>query len=104
MKLLYCPDCDDIRKLQAICRYRTYPREDPRGLSFCACGKSWGFYKSDMLNAVYGGRALPLGIDNHTLAHALSLQSTRAKEHPIAFGAFIIEDPCPTVTYEDGKK
>lgn len=59
MKLLYCPSCGDVRRLWV---------EEPTA---CRCGASWGRYYPDGLRARYGGRAVPIGIDNSSLSLAL---------------------------------
>jgi hypothetical protein len=57
MKLILCTACGDIRKLS----YDTV----------CQCGKAYGAYTSDGVNATYGGSAIPLFIDNNSLASAV---------------------------------
>ena len=59
MKLLFCPRCQDIRKLQM----------EP-DVTTCNCGDSWGFYKSDGWYAVIG-HGLAIGLDNNSLAYAI---------------------------------
>lgn len=58
MKLIYCPECQDVRKLH-------------KKWAACECGKSWGFYNEDGLHAVIGGKAVPLGFNNSSFAQAL---------------------------------
>jgi len=58
MKLIYCPECQDIVKLT---------REDRT----CLCGKSHGRYLNDF-DALYGGEAVPLFIDNPSFLRALA--------------------------------
>jgi hypothetical protein len=58
MKLIFCPFCEDVRKLAYT------PRT-------CVCGQSWGYYYEDGLHAVIGGKAIPLGFNNASLADAL---------------------------------
>lgn len=87
MKLLFCPKCEDVRKLQ----FRRV---------FCECGKSWGNYFEDGLNAYIGGEAVPLGFDNSSLQRALK---NRPKQGPgKRFDAFVIQTNCDTVIVEDG--
>jgi len=84
MKLIFCPHCEDIRKLQ---------RETTR----CTCGRSYGHYCKDWLHACYGGEAVPLGFDNTSFSEAL-------RQRPLAglgkrFEAFVIPRQCPTLRY-----
>lgn len=81
MKLIYCSHCEDIRKLD----YK---------LTTCKCGRSFGQYAPDGLNAMYGGDATPLGLNNQSFTDALTKQpeSGRGKR----FGAFVIPKKCPT--------
>jgi hypothetical protein len=58
MKLLFCPLCSDVRKLN-------------HEMTSCRCKKSWGYYEPDGLNAVYGGVAKILGIANPDIAEAI---------------------------------
>jgi len=37
----------------------------------CECGESWGVYYSTA-DAVFGGRAIPLGLDNNSLEKAIA--------------------------------
>ena len=87
MKLLFCSKCQDVRKLQ----YRRV---------FCECGKSWGNYFEDGLNAYIGGEAVPLGFDNGSFKQALRNQPKRAPGK--RFEAFVIQTECDTVIVEDG--
>ena len=80
MKLLFCPNCEDIVKLNMRTR-------------FCLCGNVSGRYLDNRL-AVYTGDAVPLGIDNKALLHAM----TRWEEtgFGLNFDAFTISKDCPT--------
>lgn len=95
MKLLYCPHCQDVRKLAL---------QEP-GLNestFCDCGKSWGYYTDD-INAVYGGDAVMLGFSNHTLAEAMRRQQKHGDQVDgmgRQFVAFVIPESAPTVRRE----
>lgn len=84
MKLIYCPICDDIRKI----------RKDNTN---CVCGRSWGRYL-DSLNAQYGGKAIPLGIDNYSFFDALQKEKTKSRENGLGhrFQAFTIPSNCKT--------
>ena len=58
MKLIYCPECDDVLKLNTI----------PR---LCKCQQSGGQYLEDDLHAEYWGKAVPLGFANPSFVKAL---------------------------------
>lgn len=83
MKLIFCPDCQDIRKLL---HEQTY----------CSCGKSWGQYTDD-INAVIGGLAIPIGIANYSFVEALKADRVYGQKDGTQFTAFIIPLPCKTV-------
>lgn len=85
MKLLYCPSCGDIFNLAV--------NKD----KYCSCGEVHGYY-TDILNAVYFGPAIPLGIANKSFTYALQFQRDRAPGTP--FDAFVIEKNCPTFIKE----
>jgi len=91
MKLLFCLHCQDVLKLQIdTTRY-------------CDCGKSWGAYSGDGLNATFGGEAVPLGIANQSFAEAYKLSKLTNNEPDLAgirFEAFIIPEPCRTIRRE----
>jgi hypothetical protein len=57
MKLIFCPECTDIRKLHKD------------GVK-CWCGKSWGKYLEDNHKAEIGGLAVPIGVDNDCFVRA----------------------------------
>ncbi|MEM9809391.1 MAG: hypothetical protein AAF959_29430 [Cyanobacteria bacterium P01_D01_bin.56] len=82
MKLIFCPHCHDIRKLGYDCRY-------------CSCGESWGYYQNDGINAVVGGKAIPLGIENSSLKRAIQGRPDQGIGSRIE--AFVIPVECPTV-------
>mgnify|MGYP001558442003 CR=1 FL=1 len=58
MKLFYCPRCADLVRVQKYSRH-------------CECGESWGVYYSSA-DAVFGGKAVPLGISNDSLEKAVA--------------------------------
>jgi len=60
MKLIYCPECLDVKKVRML------------KVRYCACGKSWGYYLDDDLTAVVGGLAVPLAIENDKLREAVA--------------------------------
>jgi len=57
MKLLFCPECHDIVKLDY----------DKRS---CKCGESFGYYHADGSHATVCDKAVVIGLDNITLARA----------------------------------
>jgi hypothetical protein len=70
MKLLFCPDCDDVVRL----RGRTFRQ--------CACGAARGRYVDDETVEVEGVRVEVLGIDGHGIRAALSLVDTHDRRGP----------------------
>ena len=86
MKLIYCPICHDMARLVLATTVS------------CICEASWGQYE-DHLNATYGGKAIPLGIDNASLRRALwdRPESGQGSE----FTAFVIPVECSTFKKEE---
>jgi len=82
MKLIYCPVCNDVRKI------------NPRKVVDCECGKSWGVYEKDGLNATYGGKAIPLGFNNSSFLSAIDSQPLCGLGSH--FEAFVIPIWCDT--------
>ena len=80
MKLLYCLKCHSMVRLVE------YERS-------CECKACKGRY-IDAVRAVYSGPALPIGIDNASFKHAISMQPKRGMG--ISFKAFIIPEKCAT--------
>ncbi len=77
MKLILCPKCNDVIRLIDIKRA-------------CRCGKSWGFYK-DKRNAIINSVAVPIGIDNKSLAYAVRNRAlTDSELNSIKVDTFII--------------
>lgn len=103
MKLLFCPHCHDVRKLHS----RDHDLLEA-STTRCKCGKSWGYYMADELNAVYGGDAVMLGINNHSLAHAIVKNKAQSGVRDEVGGpvwghnvtAFIIPESAPSVRRE----
>ena len=65
----------------------------------CDCMSSWGQYDDNGIDATIGGEAIPIGIDNYTLAFAI-------RERPMAglgstFEAWVIPMACSTVREEN---
>ena len=80
MKLLFCPNCEDIIKLE-------------KKVKTCRCFAISGRYLDNRL-AVYTGDAIPLGIDNNALLHAITgWKKTGLGLH---FDAFTISKECST--------
>lgn len=86
MKLIFCPQCRDIVALH-------------RQLRTCLCGRAYGQYV-DEVNAIYGGGAVPLGIANASLAHAL--QHRPESGRGVRFEAFVIPKRCPSMYEHQG--
>lgn len=86
MKLILCPDCNDITSL----------RSDQ--IKVCACGRSGGRYV-DELNAEIWGRAIPLGFANSTVVTALERRPDAGQGS--TFTAFVIPYVCSTVAVVD---
>jgi hypothetical protein len=93
MKLIYCPDCKDMVKMD-------YDKRT------CKCGDSWGYYESDGLNAKYGGKCIPIGISNPSLHSGIIHDKMDRTINPegqypgkpgIRVDAFIIPECAPTV-------
>jgi hypothetical protein len=61
MKLLFCPVCGDVRALR---------RHKDKGWAFCNCKESWGRH-TDVNNALVGGDAIAIAINNATLYPAI---------------------------------
>lgn len=86
MKLLFCPRCQDIRKLG-----------DEREVK-CRCGKSGGWYKADGLHAVLTGEAVPIGFANSSFVQALLKRPLAGSGY--SFQAFVIPVECETIERE----
>ena len=84
MKLIFCPDCQDVFKLA-------------KTLRSCECGKCSGKYINN-LEAVYNN-GIPMGFNNQSLGMACAAQ-------PVAgwgkkFEAFVIARNVPTMVKTD---
>lgn len=91
MKLLYCPRCEDVMKLQIA--------RGPNTRTACRCLSSYGYYKDDGIHAVYGGEAVPLGFGNRSLARAIQEWPLKG-ERGWRFDAFTIPVDAPTIEFE----
>ncbi len=83
MKLIFCPHCTDVRKL------------DTDAMVSCKCGKSSGQYLPDGVQVVLRGDAIPIGILNSSFVRAV--KSRPADGLGSQFEAFVIPHQCPTV-------
>jgi hypothetical protein len=88
MKLLFCPECGDVKKLAAESRS-------------CACGESWGCYKPDGLRVDVYGPALVIGLDNIHLNRVLSIRE-RLPDENLTLAAWVMSDKTPNVNYHRG--
>ena len=59
MKLIFCPDCKDL--------FRLYPDD----LLYCKCKKSWGQYDHRGRIGCFGGKSVPIGMENSSLLRAV---------------------------------
>lgn len=86
MKLIFCPNCNDVIRLFDKKRH-------------CKCRRSWGHY-TDSVNAVIGGIAIPLGFANNSLVEALLNRPENGLGEP--FNAFVIPNYSDHIN--DGEK
>ena len=86
MKLVYCPECQDLVRLF---------REDRR----CKCGQSGGHYEPNGRDAVLWGQAIPFGLDNFELGRALQRRPDSGLGRPVSF--FIIPVHSPRISYRE---
>lgn len=91
IKLLLCPACHDVRKLQM----------EP-DITTCDCGKSWGFYKHDGWNAVIGA-GLAIGVDNNSVAYALR-ERLNGNGKSVYLSAWLMATDHKTIEYGQPKK
>ena len=82
MKLILCPACGDVIRL------REHTRQ-------CLCRESWGRYLADGATAEVGGKAIPLGFVNESLAEAVRNRPESGKGE--RFTAFVIPRSAPRV-------
>lgn len=86
MKLIFCPNCQDIVKLR-------------KTKTFCECGTSWGYYKPNGIDAVINYWAIPLGFTNSSFSKALEKRPYRGLG--TKFTSFVIPKVCPTIFVEE---
>lgn len=84
MKLIICENCNDIVALHTKLR-------------LCLCRQSYGWYIDD-IDAVIGGKAIPIGINNYSLLQAL--QNRPQNGNGKIFEAFVIPKQCNSITKE----
>lgn len=82
MKLIFCPVCHDVRKLN----YKVV---------VCDCGASKGWYHNEHLHATIQGKAIPIGFANDSFVNALTKRPAEGLGK--LFNAFVIPEDCPTV-------
>jgi hypothetical protein len=87
VKLLICPECNDVRKLG-------YEK------TVCECGKSYGYYQKDGWNAVIGGLGLAIGLDNNYVLIALYRRILRGDDSSIDLSAWLMAKDHPTIKYK----
>jgi hypothetical protein len=87
MKLIFCPECCDVRALRTI-----------EVRISCACGKSHGIVANDRVTATIGGIAIPLGFHNTKFFDALKRRPRGGMGSE--FLAFVIPHDVPSVKQE----
>jgi hypothetical protein len=87
MKLIFCPRCFDVRKLQ---RHQTY----------CDCGYVSGRYDADGAHATVSPEASVIGIDNHTLRRAIVAPRDKDGGHR-TICAWLMGDDASRVRWEE---
>jgi hypothetical protein len=90
MKLIFCPECTDIRKLHKD------------GVK-CWCRKSWGRYLEDNHKAEIGGQAVAIGIDNDDFVGAYRLKQQRPLSKFNDFFTFFFPEGTENITKEPCK-
>ena len=81
MKLIFCKNCFDVKKLGSE-------------MTYCNCGKCYGRY-TDELNAEINISSIPIGFNNFSLSMAIKNQPD--KDWGERFEAFVIEKDCKTI-------
>lgn len=86
MKFIFCPHCQDIRRLA-------------KAFVDCACGSSGGLYLEDGKRALISGDAIPFAFDNQSFIYALEVAAQNKPEGGASkvFSAFAISLPCRTI-------
>ena len=86
MKLIFCPKCEDVIKLQK------------QEIRFCKCEKSAGYYLNN-LDAAICGEAIPIGFANQSFVEALKNRPEMGMGE--RFEAFVIPHKTPTINKVD---
>ena len=86
MKLILCPHCKDVKKLDYEFVY-------------CNCKKSYERYLKDGLNAEINKEVIPIGFNNHSLVDAI--KNRREFDLGERFESFIIEKNCKRIRIID---
>jgi hypothetical protein len=86
MKLLYCPDCEDVRAISG------------KEKVYCKCKRSWCYVDADK-TAVIGGLGIPIAVNNGKLRTAISHRPETGKGY--RFEAFVIPKTCEQLRHED---
>lgn len=84
MKLLFCPECHDIIKLQKYTRT-------------CQCEKSGGYYLENGDYAKFFGQAIPIAISNLSFEQAIRSRSNKDKSE--SFTGFVFPKKHPHIFY-----
>lgn len=87
MKLLLCPECYDIRKMEVGERV------------VCSCGRSSAAYREDGLYADAYGAAMVIGISNRSLYDAVDRHLDKYPEDNLTIEAWIQAEPHRHITY-----
>ncbi len=90
MKLLYCPLCTDVRKLNY---------EDLK--TVCDCGKSYGYYHADGWNATIGGAGLAIGLSNPHVKSAVYCRMALDDKEDIDLKAWLMKPSHPRINWKD---
>lgn len=91
MKLLFCTQCHDVRKL----------RYEP---TLCDCGRSFGRYLSNGHDAEYGGPSRILGLGNGSLLQALHTPGTERPRGPADVLCWVKPMECDRLMRIEGKE
>jgi len=91
MKLIFCPQCLDVRK---VYKEKTY----------CLCGISWAQYWGNGIDISIGGKAIPIGIQNKSFVAALTKRESVKYETNCEFISFVFTDNALTVHYTPEEK
>jgi len=91
MKLLLCPICSDVRKLD-------YGDEDSK--TICKCGKSYGYYHADGWNATIGGQGQAIGLSNPEVREAIYVRFNLGNKEDIDLKAWLMKPSHPRIKWE----